>query len=56
MIPVIVHLPNVELTSAAAKAASAWLSSSVLLVAVFGAVLGILGVIILILIIYIYKQ
>ena len=56
MIPVIVHLPNAGIMPLAARAAPAWLGSSVLLVAVFGAVLGLLGVVILILILYIYKQ
>lgn len=57
MIPVIVHLPDIASTTpVAARAAPAWLGSSVLLVAVFGAVLGLLGVVILILILYIYKQ
>ncbi|XP_034194591.1 protocadherin Fat 4-like Cad96Ca isoform X1 [Osmia lignaria lignaria] len=56
MIPVIVHIPNSGSLPIAARAAPAWLGSSVLLVAVFGAVLGLLGVIILILILYIYKH
>ena len=56
MIPVIVHLPGTAAMPVAARAAPAWLGSSVLLVAVFGAVLGLLGVVILILILYIYKQ
>ncbi|XP_008203226.1 protocadherin Fat 4 isoform X2 [Nasonia vitripennis] len=56
MIPVIVHLPSAGATPVAARAAPAWLGSSVLLVAVFGAVLGLLGVVILILILYIYKH
>lgn len=56
MIPVIVHLPNTGVVPIAARAAPAWLGSSVLLVAIFGAVLGLLGVVILILILYIYKQ
>ncbi|XP_053972706.1 protocadherin-like wing polarity protein stan [Hylaeus volcanicus] len=56
MIPVIVHIPNSGSLPVAARAAPAWLGSSVLLVAVFGAVLGLLGVIILVLILYIYKH
>ncbi|XP_061935612.1 protocadherin-like wing polarity protein stan isoform X2 [Apis cerana] len=56
MIPVIVHVPNSGSLPIAARAAPAWLGSSVLLVAVFGAVLGLLGVIILVLILYIYKN
>ncbi|KOC60048.1 Protocadherin-like wing polarity protein stan, partial [Habropoda laboriosa] len=56
MIPVIVHIPNSGSLPIAARAAPAWLGSSVLLVAVFGAVLGLLGVIILVLILYIYKN
>ncbi|XP_076656129.1 protocadherin Fat 4-like Cad96Ca isoform X2 [Halictus rubicundus] len=56
MIPVIVHIPNTGSLPIAARAAPAWLGSSVLLVAVFGAVLGLLGVIILVLILYIYKH
>ncbi|XP_076682197.1 protocadherin Fat 4-like Cad96Ca [Andrena cerasifolii] len=56
MIPVIVHIPNSGSLPIAARAAPAWLGSSVLLVAVFGAVLGLLGVIILALILYIYKH
>ncbi|XP_033220193.1 protocadherin Fat 4 isoform X2 [Belonocnema kinseyi] len=56
MIPVIVHLPNAGSIPIAARAAPAWLGSSVLLVAVFGGVLGLLGVVILILIMYIYKN
>lgn len=56
MIPVIVHIPNSGSLPIAARAAPAWLGSSVLLVAVFGAVLGLLGVIILVLILYIYKK
>ncbi|XP_011503824.1 PREDICTED: protocadherin-16 [Ceratosolen solmsi marchali] len=56
MIPVIVHLPKTESTTFAARGIPAWLGSSVLLVAVFGVVLGLLGVIILILILYIYKH
>jgi hypothetical protein len=56
MIPVIVHIPNGGSLPIAARAAPAWLGSSVLLVAIFGAVLGLLGVVILILILYIYKQ
>ncbi|KZC13466.1 Protocadherin-like wing polarity protein stan, partial [Dufourea novaeangliae] len=56
MIPVIVHIPNSGSLPIAARAAPAWLGSSVLLVAVFGAVLGLLGVIILVLILYIYKH
>ncbi|XP_020288137.1 protocadherin gamma-A1 isoform X2 [Pseudomyrmex gracilis] len=54
MVPVTVYLPNNALI--AARAAPAWLGSSVLLVAIFGAVLGLLGVVILILILYIYKH
>ncbi|KAI4489536.1 hypothetical protein M0802_011071, partial [Mischocyttarus mexicanus] len=56
MVPVIVHIPNGASLPVAARAAPAWLGSSVLLVAVFGAVLGLLGVVILILILYIYKH
>ncbi|XP_046595411.1 protocadherin Fat 4 [Neodiprion lecontei] len=56
MVPVIVHLPNTGSLPIAARAAPAWLGSSVLLVAVFGAVLGLLGVVILVLILYIYKH
>ncbi|XP_043285422.1 protocadherin-like wing polarity protein stan [Venturia canescens] len=56
MIPVIVHLPNAASLPIAARAAPAWLGSSVLLIAIFGAVLGLLGVVILILILYIYKH
>ncbi|XP_018353718.1 PREDICTED: protocadherin Fat 4-like [Trachymyrmex septentrionalis] len=56
MIPVIVHIPNGGSLPIAARAAPAWLGSSVLLVAIFGAVLGLLGVVILILILYIYKH
>ncbi|XP_031775715.1 protocadherin-16 isoform X3 [Apis florea] len=56
MIPVIVHVPNSGSLPIAARAAPAWLGGSVLLVAVFGAVLGLLGVIILVLILYIYKN
>ncbi|XP_076288618.1 protocadherin Fat 4-like Cad96Ca isoform X2 [Lasioglossum baleicum] len=56
MIPVIVHIPNTGSLPIAARAAPAWLGSSVLLVAVFAAVLGLLGVIILVLILYIYKH
>ncbi|XP_020711397.2 protocadherin Fat 4 [Athalia rosae] len=56
MVPVIVHLPNAGSLPIAARAAPAWLGSSVLLVAVFGAVLGLLGVVILVLILYIYKH
>ncbi|KYQ57714.1 Protocadherin Fat 4 [Trachymyrmex zeteki] len=56
MIPVIVHIPNAGSLPIAARAAPAWLGSSVLLVAIFGAVLGLLGVVILILILYIYKH
>ncbi|XP_076763185.1 protocadherin Fat 4-like Cad96Ca [Xylocopa sonorina] len=56
MIPVIVHVPNSGSLPIAARAAPAWLGSSVLLVAVFAAVLGLLGVIILVLILYIYKN
>lgn len=56
MIPVIVHLPNNGIVPIAARASPAWLTSSVLLVAVFGGVLGLLGVVILILIMYIYKN
>ena len=56
MIPVIVHIPNSGSLPIAARAAPAWLGSSVLLVAIFGAVLGLLGVVILILILYIYKH
>ncbi|XP_017878251.1 protocadherin Fat 4 [Ceratina calcarata] len=56
MIPVIVHIPSSGSLPIAARAAPAWLGSSVLLVAVFGAVLGLLGVIILVLILYIYKN
>ncbi|KAL7302437.1 hypothetical protein TKK_0005089 [Trichogramma kaykai] len=56
MIPVIVHLPNTGTILEAARTAPTWLGSSVLLVAVFGAVLGLLGVVILILILYIYKH
>lgn len=56
MIPVIVHVPNSGSLPIAARAAPAWLGGSVLLVAVFGAVLGLLGVIILVLILYIYKK
>ncbi|XP_034941615.1 protocadherin-8 isoform X2 [Chelonus insularis] len=55
MIPLIVHLPNAR-APIAARAAPSWLSGSVFLVAVFGVVLGLLGVVILILILYIYKQ
>ncbi|XP_067207399.1 protocadherin beta-14 [Linepithema humile] len=53
-IPVTVHIPSS--LPIAARAAPAWLGSSVLLVAIFGAVLGLLGVVILILILYIYKH
>lgn len=56
MVPVIVHLPLSGSMPIAARAAPAWLGSSVLLIAVFGSVLGILGVVILVLILYIYKQ
>ena len=56
MIPVIVHLPSTGSLPVAARAAPAWLGTSVLLFAIFGAVLGLLGVVILILILYIYKQ
>ncbi|XP_024879634.1 protocadherin beta-11-like [Temnothorax curvispinosus] len=56
MIPVIVHIPNGGSLPIAARAAPAWLGGSVLLVAIFGAVLGLLGVVILILILYIYKH
>ncbi|XP_015587914.1 protocadherin Fat 4 [Cephus cinctus] len=56
MVPVIVHVPNSGSLPIAARAAPAWLGSSVLLVAVFGAVLGLLGVVILVLILYIYKH
>lgn len=56
MVPVIVHLPSAGSLPIAARAAPAWLGSSVLLVAVFGGVLGLLGVVILVLILYIYKQ
>ncbi|XP_050463262.1 protocadherin Fat 4 [Cataglyphis hispanica] len=56
MIPVIVHVPNSGSLPIAARAAPAWLGNSVLLVAIFGAVLGLLGVVILILILYIYKH
>lgn len=56
MVPVIVHLPTAGSLPIAARAAPAWLGSSVLLVAVFGAVLGLLGVVILVLILYIYKH
>jgi len=55
-VPVTVHVPNDGSLPIAARAAPAWLGSSVLLVAIFGAVLGLLGVVILILILYIYKQ
>ncbi|GAB1866191.1 Protocadherin-like wing polarity protein stan [Camponotus japonicus] len=55
-IPVIVHIPNSGSLPIAARAAPAWLGNSVLLVAIFGAVLGLLGVVILILILYIYKH
>ncbi|XP_066596729.1 protocadherin beta-10 isoform X2 [Prorops nasuta] len=56
MIPIIVHMPQTGSLPIAARAAPAWLGSSVLLIAVFGAVLGLLGVVILILILYIYKH
>ncbi|EFN70936.1 Protocadherin-like wing polarity protein stan [Camponotus floridanus] len=55
-VPVIVHIPNSGSLPIAARAAPAWLGNSVLLVAIFGAVLGLLGVVILILILYIYKH
>lgn len=56
MIPLIVHLPNTRSPPIAARAAPAWLNGSIFLVAVFGVVLGLLGVVILVLILYIYKQ
>lgn len=56
MIPLIVHLPNSRSQPIAARAAPAWLNGSIFLVAVFGVVLGLLGVVILVLILYIYKQ
>uniref|UniRef100_A0A0C9R2N1 Stan protein n=1 Tax=Fopius arisanus TaxID=64838 RepID=A0A0C9R2N1_9HYME len=56
MIPLIVHIPPNARSPIAARAAPAWLNGSILLVAVFGVVLGLLGVVILILILYIYKQ
>lgn len=57
MIPLIVHIPsNLQSPPLAARAAPVWLNGSILLVAVFGVVLGLLGVVILILILYIYKQ
>ncbi|XP_063986615.1 protocadherin Fat 4 isoform X2 [Diachasmimorpha longicaudata] len=56
MIPLIVHIPPNARSPLAARAAPAWLNGSILLVAVFGVVLGLLGVVILILILYIYKQ
>ncbi|XP_011691797.1 PREDICTED: protocadherin-23-like [Wasmannia auropunctata] len=55
-VPVIVKMPNGGSLPIAARAAPAWLGNSVLLVAIFGAVLGLLGVVILILILYIYKH
>ncbi|XP_044014866.1 protocadherin Fat 4 isoform X2 [Aphidius gifuensis] len=57
MIPLIVHIPSgLQSPPLAARAAPVWLNGSILLVAVFGVVLGLLGVVILILILYIYKQ
>lgn len=57
MIPLIVHIPSgLQSPPLAARAAPIWLNGSILLVAVFGVVLGLLGVVILILILYIYKQ
>ncbi|KAG7199209.1 hypothetical protein KM043_018080 [Ampulex compressa] len=56
MVPVIVHIPNNGILPIAARAAPAWLGNGVLLVAIFGAILGLLGVIILVLILYIYKN
>ncbi|XP_014295859.1 protocadherin Fat 4 isoform X1 [Microplitis demolitor] len=56
MIPLIVHVPSTRSNPIAARAAPAWLSGSIFLVAGFGVVLGLLGIVILILILYIYKQ